>query len=359
MGVESDVGVDLMQDHVAALGGQSASDSPIMEANEVSIAFPSNAGLVEVVRSATFELRRGETLGLVGESGSGKTVTSLALMGLIRAVGGQITGGTIRFDGTDVTALPEKGWQSIRGNRISMIFQQPMRALNPAFTVGNQVAESVRRHRGASRKDAWTRAVELFDRVGIPDASARAHDYPHQFSGGMCQRVLIAMALACEPQVLIADEPTTALDVTVQARILDLLREIIADTGVSVLYITHDLGVVAQICDRIAVMYAGEVVESGPLDEVFAVPSHPYTEGLIRALPRSATGGRFLSIPGQVPPPQLVPAGCRFHPRCDYVVDGSCTSGVLPLLSIARRATRCARHDELELRGIESEGASS
>lgn len=328
--------------------------SPILAAHELSIAFPAADGPVEVVRSATFELRRGEALGLVGESGSGKTVTSLAMMGLIGAVGGRVTGGRITFDGHDVTSLSESKWQAIRGDRISMIFQQPMRALNPAFTVGDQVAESVRRHRGASRKEAWARAVQLFERVRIPHADKRAHDYPHQFSGGMCQRVLIAMALACEPEVLIADEPTTALDVTVQARILDLLREIIAGTDVSVLYITHDLGVVAQICDRVSVMYAGEVVETGPLDNVFNRPRHPYTEGLIGALPRSAKGGRFTAIPGQVPPPQSFPAGCRFHPRCPYVEQGRCTTGQPPLIQVGARSTRCVRFDELELGGVSS-----
>lgn len=327
-------------------------DTSVLSARDLSVSFSTPSGPLEVVRSASFELGRSEAVALVGESGSGKTVTSMAVMGLLPSLGGQLTGGEVRLGGQDVTNLDERSWQDLRGRRISMVFQQPGRALNPAFTVGDQIAEVVRRHTKASRNEAWQAAVEMLDRVQIPSASARAHDYPHEFSGGMAQRVLIAMALVCEPEVVIADEPTTALDVTVQAKILELLRELMDETGVAVLYITHDLGVVAEMCERMVVMYAGEVVETGSCVDLFTRPEHPYTEGLIRSLPQETRGAdRFVPIEGQVPPPHLFPRGCRFHPRCPYAED-RCTQGQPELVVSQNGTTRCIRHDELSLRGM-------
>jgi len=325
----------------------------MLSARDVSVAFPAaRGGWIEVVRSATFDLHPGEILGLVGESGSGKTVTSLALMGMFRA-GSRLTGGSIAFDGRDVTALDEKGWRELRGNRIAMVMQQPARALNPAFTVGRQIAEVAGRHLGLGRKQAWEHAVATLDRVHIPDARQRAKEFPHQFSGGMAQRVLVAMALACEPSVIIADEPTTALDVTVQAHILQLLRELVDDTGVSILYITHDLAVVAQLCERAAVMYAGEVVEVSDVVDLFERPRHPYTQGLLDSIPVGVEkGGRLRGVPGQIPSPGSMPAGCRFHPRCAHVLDGPCTTTPLELVTHDRGADRCVRSADLTLTGV-------
>jgi oligopeptide/dipeptide ABC transporter ATP-binding protein len=234
-----------------------------------------------------------------------------------------------------------------------MIFQQPTRSLNPAFTVGDQVAEGMRLRLGVSKREARARAVELLDQVRIPDAKRRANDYPHTFSGGMCQRVMIAMALACEPRMLIADEPTTALDVTVQAKILELLREIQADRTLSIIYVSHDLGVIAELCDRVTVMYAGETVEVGRLADIFHRPTHPYTSGLLRSIPEFGAGKRLATIPGQVPAAHSMPTGCRFHPRCEHAVTGICTSDRLELrVSGDQHITRCARHDQLHLDGV-------
>ncbi len=325
----------------------------LLAVDGLSVGFPYGRGLVTVVRSASFTVGRGEIVGLVGESGSGKTVTSLAAMGLLPEVGGVITGGRVVFDGAELTARPAKEWSRLRGRRISMIFQQPTRSLNPAFTVGEQIAECVRLHFDVSRKEARARAIEMLDRVGIADAARRVDEYPHKFSGGMCQRVMIAIALISEPELLIADEPTTALDVTVQARILDLLREIQDDTGIGILYITHDLGVVAELCDRVAVMYAGETVEVAPVERLFRHPAHPYTAGLLRAIPRRGAGKRMQTIEGQVPAPMQMPQGCRFHPRCAFAVEGRCTAEALELARLDDvHATRCVRVHEIELAGV-------
>ncbi len=233
-----------------------------------------------------------------------------------------------------------------------MIFQQAIRTLDPAFTVGEQIAETVRRHEDVSRKAAWKRAVDMLDRVHIPRAAERAKEYPHTFSGGMCQRAMIAMALACSPELVFADEPTTALDVTVQARILDLLREIQRDTGIAIVFITHDLGVIAEVADRIVVMYAGQVVEQGGVDEIFLRPHHPYTAGLMNAIPVVGQGRRLVDIPGNVPAPGQAPAGCRFHPRCPHSQPGRCDVAVPPLEEHGGHEVRCVRADEIELRGI-------
>jgi oligopeptide/dipeptide ABC transporter ATP-binding protein len=274
-------------------------------------------------------------------------------MGLIPSPPGRIAGGQIWFEGCDLLRLPERAMSRLRGDRLAMVFQEPMTSLDPAFTVGEQIAATVRQHRGASKKAAWARAVEMLATVGIPAASHRAKDYPHMFSGGMRQRVGIAIALACEPDLLIADEPTTALDVTIQAQVLDLLRSLQSVFGMAVVFVTHDLGVVSEVCDRVLVMYAGQVVEESPTRPLFDQPRHPYTEGLLECLPSEHVGERLRPIPGTVPAPGQLPAGCRFHPRCPYAVEGRCDDGPVPLEPVDDgRATRCIRRDELQLTGV-------
>jgi peptide/nickel transport system ATP-binding protein len=325
----------------------------ILSIEALSVSFPAARDWINVVNDVTLDVHRGETLGLVGESGSGKTVTSMAVMGLVPALGGRLTDGRIRFDDADITALPEREWLGIRGRRIAMIFQQPTRSLDPAFTVGDQIAEAVRAHLKLSRRRAWDRAVSFLDRVHIPKAAERAHDYPHMFSGGMCQRVMIAMALACEPELLIADEPTTALDVTVQSKVLDLLHELKAELNLTVVYISHDLGVVAEICDRVAVMYCGQIVEVSPIADLFERPRHPYTQGLLDSIPRPGGGKRTRAIPGHVPPPTDLPQGCRFHPRCPHVDAPLCLRSEPTLVELnGVHQARCHRADVLDLPGI-------
>ncbi|RYJ02339.1 MAG: ABC transporter ATP-binding protein [Acetobacteraceae bacterium] len=269
------------------------------------------------VRDLSLRLMPNETLALVGESGCGKSVTAMSVMGLVRPPGGRVAAGRILLDGEDLAGLSEPALERLRGDRMAMIFQEPMTALNPVMTVGDQVAESLRIHRGLSRHAALDRARGLFEEVKIPSAAARLGEYPHQFSGGMRQRVMIAMALACDPAVLLADEPTTALDVTIQAQVLGLLADLREKHRMAVLFITHNLGVVAQIADRVAVMYAGEIVESGPVRSIFAAPAHPYTRALFAAIPRLDVPGQALAaIPGRVPALDAMPKGCRFAPRC-------------------------------------------
>jgi oligopeptide/dipeptide ABC transporter ATP-binding protein len=295
---------------------------------------------------------RGEVVGLVGESGSGKTVTALAVMGLARFKGARVSASSISLEGREVLGLSEGQWSEVRGRDVSMIFQQPTTSLNPAFTVGQQIAEVVRRHTNQSRKEAWKSAVKMLDRVQIPNAGQRAHEYPHMFSGGMCQRVMIAMALTCNPKLLIADEPTTALDVTVQAKVLDLLRELRAELGIAILFITHDLGVVAEMCERVAVMYAGQIVETGARSDIFERPTHPYSRGLIASVPRIGASKRLLSIPGVVPAPGELSSACRFYPRCPHSVLGRCDVVAPELEQLSDdRSVRCIRHDEIGTRG--------
>ncbi|MGW4337501.1 ABC transporter ATP-binding protein [Rhodococcus koreensis] len=320
---------------------------------QLSVEFDTERGPVQVLHDVSFRVERGLTLGLVGESGSGKTVSSLAVMGLLDQRISRVTSGSVYIEGEDILALDPARRRKLRGGRIAMIFQEARRSLDPVFTVGEQIAESVRAHTKVSRKQAWARAVEMLDLVEIPDAKRRAHEYPHTLSGGMCQRVMLAAALAPRPSVLIADEPTTALDVTVQAQMLQLLRNLQDEMGLAILFITHDLGVVAEMCDRVAVMYAGEVIEAGNSEQVFDSPRHPYTEGLIRSLPDTAAHkGRLVAIPGSVPPAHSWPAGCHFGSRCEYTTP-DCTLAPVPLTRQPDGgAVRCLLSDELALEGV-------
>jgi oligopeptide/dipeptide ABC transporter ATP-binding protein len=301
-------------------------------------------GTARAVDGVSFDLYPGETLGVVGESGCGKTVTSLSILRLIPEPPGHIRPGSlIEFEGRNLLALAPKELRAIRGNRIAMIFQEPMTSLNPVLTIGDQVAEAAIVHQHLSRAAARTRAIEMLRQVGIPEPEERVDHYPHQLSGGMRQRVMIAMALICHPQILIADEPTTALDVTIQAQILELLDRLQQQLGMAVLLITHDLGVVAGSADRVVVMYAGQVVETAPTEALFARPGHPYTEGLMASIPRlDRPRARLHSIPGSVPAATAWPAGCRFHPRCPYAWD-KCRVEEPPLLETgtAGQSARC------------------
>ena len=284
--------------------------------------FYTDAGVARSVDGVSFDIAAGETVGLVGESGCGKSVTALSILRLIASPGRIEPGSRMLFEGKDLLQLKDEEMRRVRGNRIAMIFQEPMTALNPVFTVGDQIAEVARVHERASRKAAWNKAVEMLELVGIPAPAERAKEYPHQMSGGMRQRVVIAMALVMKPALVIADEPTTALDVTIQAQILELLADLQQRFGTSILLITHDMGVVAETASRVLVMYGGEVVESAPVDRIFAKPHHPYTEGLLGAMPKvGQERERLQTIPGTVPPPTNWPAGCRFHERCRYSWD--------------------------------------
>ena len=291
--------------------------APLLEIRDLSISF----GRVEVVDRLSLSIGRGESLGLVGESGCGKSVTSLAVMGLLPARGCAVRGG-IRLDGQELTTLSREEWRHVRGGRVAMVFQDPMTALDPLMTVGGHLAEVLSLHRGLSGAALRAEAASWLERVGIPDPGARLSAWPHELSGGMRQRVLVAMALAGRPDLLIADEPTTALDVTIQAQILDLLVELRRELSMSMLFITHDLGVVERVADRVAVLYAGRKVEEGPVESILRSPRHPYAEGLLASVPGfRPRSGRLRSIPGQVPSPGAWPEGCRFHPRCDRAVD--------------------------------------
>lgn len=310
--------------------------APLLEVRNLETHFHTQDGVVKAVDGVSFHVDRGETLGIVGESGCGKSVTSLSIMRLIPSPPGKIAGGQILFDGEDLLALSDAEMRHIRGNRIAMIFQDPMTSLNPVLTIGRQITESLELHMSLSRKEAYNRAGELLHMVGIPSASKRLDNYPHQFSGGMRQRVMIAMALSCNPELLIADEPTTALDVTIQAQILELINRLREELQTAVLMITHDLGVVAGMTDRVTVMYAGKVVEEGNTREIFANPRMPYTIGLLRSIPRldEERGHKLNPIRGL--PPNLIdlPPICPFSPRCDYVQE-RCLTQTPPLRKVA------------------------
>ena len=294
----------------------------LLEIKDLCVEFKTMAGTVHAVDHLSYTLHRGEKLGIVGESGSGKSVSSLAMMQLIPNPPGKVTGGQILYNGKDLVKLSEREMQKIRGNEISMIFQEPMTSLNPIIRCGKQIAESLRLHRGMKKKEAMEEAIKMMQAVGIANPQARAYEYPHQMSGGMRQRVMIAMALACQPQILIADEPTTALDVTIQAQILDLIRDLNQEMNTSVVFITHDLGVVSELCDTVIVMYNGHIVEKAPTTDIFREPLHPYTQGLLSAIPRITKERKPLStIEGMVPNPVERIKGCRFWPRCPKACD--------------------------------------
>ena len=311
--------------------------SAVLSVRDLTVEFPTPDGVVSAVNGVGFDLAAGETLAILGESGSGKSVTAQAVMGLIERPG-RVTAGSVVFGDRDLLAASAEDRRRVRGSGLAMVFQDPLTALNPVWSVGFQIGELFRVHRGLSRRDARLRAVELLERVRIPAAAARVGEYPHQFSGGMRQRVMIAMALALDPKVLIADEPTTALDVTVQAQILELLDELRAETGMGLLLITHDLGVVAETAHRVAVMYAGRVVETGPTEAVLSDPRHPYTEGLLASVPRGQSGReeRLRPITGAPPSLARIPPGCPFHPRCPYVIE-QCRTERPPLAPVGSR----------------------
>jgi oligopeptide/dipeptide ABC transporter ATP-binding protein len=308
-----------------------ASEPPLLNVQGLSVRFDGAPKGVNVVDDVSFSVRKGKTLCIVGESGCGKSVTSLALMGLLPTPPARIVAGSATFDGRDLLTLTERERADLRGDRMAMIFQEPMTSLNPAFTIGDQIAEGIVRHRNVSKADAMGRALEMLKKVRIPAPEKRLRAYPHEMSGGMRQRVMIAMALANDPELLIADEPTTALDVTIQAQILTLIKRLQEETGTAMILITHDLGVVAEVADEVAVMYAGHVVESGPVEAIFADPQHPYTIGLMGSVPSlGRRQGRLATIRGTVPPAELMPKGCRFTPRCPFS-DARCGNELPPL----------------------------
>ncbi len=297
--------------------------------------FSSKKKSVTAVDGVSFDINKGEIVGLVGESGCGKSVTSLSIMQLFKNTTGKITNGEVLFNGEDLLKKSESEVRQIRGNKLSMIFQEPMSSLNPAMRIDKQLMEGIRLHTDLSKEQALEKAREILEQVGIPDPTRVLKNYPHQLSGGMSQRVMIAMAMSCEPELLIADEPTTALDVTIQAQILDLMQKIQKDKGMGILLITHDLGVVAEICSRVVVMYAGKVVEEAPVKELFKNPQHPYTQGLIASVPKLGSGVKVLpSIPGSVPDLSSMPKGCRFAPRCKHCMD-KCKTEQPPLVQIS------------------------
>ena len=296
--------------------------APLLSVRDLAIEFTTDDGCFPAVRGVSFDLEAGKCLGLVGESGSGKSVTAMALLGLIPQPPGRVTSGSVMFDGRDLTKLAPRELRALRGGDIAMIFQEPMSSLNPAFTIGDQIAEAIRAHQDLSPKAALARAIELLREVRMPAPERRVHEYPHKLSGGMRQRVMIAMALACRPRLLIADEPTTALDVTIQAQILKLLRELQQSHGMAILLISHNLGVISEVADDVAVMYAGRIVENAPAEQLFLRPEHPYTIGLLGAIPRGSRGaGRLIAIEGMVPDLRSLPPGCTFQPRCPFAFE--------------------------------------
>jgi len=319
--------------------------APLLSVTDLRTSFFTSRGEVQAVRGVSFELRPGEILGIVGESGSGKSITCMSLLGLLKS-NGKVVAGSALFDGQDLLQLDESDLRKLRGEEIGMIFQDPMTSLNPTLTVGEQVIETIVRHRSISRADARKRAIELFELVRIPSAAKRLRSYPHEFSGGMRQRVMIAIALSCDPKLLIADEPTTALDVTIQRQILALLKELQSRLGMAVILITHDLGVIAETADRVLVMYGGMVMEEAPVQRIFAWPSHPYTRGLLASIPDLRTGAhqRLTPIPGSPPDMRRPPAGCPFSPRCPHAM-AQCVAALPPIYEVeAGHGSRCWLH---------------
>jgi peptide/nickel transport system ATP-binding protein len=319
----------------------------ILEVRNLRTSFATESGWIHAVDNVSFDVRKGEAVALVGESGCGKSVTAMSVMRLITPPG-KITGGEIRFKGLDLATLSERDMRNVRGDDIAMVFQEPMTSLNPVFKIGAQVTEAIRIHRKVSKKEAWRLAGDMLELVAIPDPRKRLDDYPHQLSGGMRQRVMIAMALSCDPELLIADEPTTALDVTIQAQIMELLANLQQRLGLAILLITHDLGIVAEFCERVVVMYTGRVVEEATVLDLFANPAHPYTRGLLRSLPGTATEGarRLPTIKGMVPPISSLPPGCKFNPRCPDVMD-ICLGREPALMGVgSRHDARCYLHGD-------------
>jgi peptide/nickel transport system ATP-binding protein/oligopeptide transport system ATP-binding protein len=337
---------------MSAAPAPSPPPAPLLEVSDLRTSFFVGDGQdVTAVDGVSFSVKPGETLAIVGESGSGKSVTSLSIMRLLPKKIGRITGGAIRLRGRVISEMSDHDMRRVRGKEIGMIFQEPMTSLNPVHTIGTQIAEMVMEHDHVARAAAMERAVEMLALVGIPEPRRRAASYPHQMSGGMRQRAMIAMALACKPMLLIADEPTTALDVTIQAQILDLMRELKQQLGMAIVFITHDLGVVAEMADRVVVMYAGQVVETGTYRDIFTRPLMPYTAGLMRSIPRLGSSlhkERLHAIPGYVPMLTNLPSGCRFRTRCSHAVD-ACAAAEPPLESAGTREVRCIRWRDLDL----------
>ena len=322
--------------------------NPLLELRNLTIGFDTEAGEIRPVQDVSLAIYPGQTLAVVGESGCGKSVTALSILRLIPSPPGKVLGGQILFEGKDLLSLSEKQMRSVRGKDIAMIFQEPMTSLNPVFTVGEQIVEAVQLHQNVGTKEAYEIAEQSMHDVGIADPHKRLHEYPHRLSGGMRQRIMIAMALSCRPKLLIADEPTTALDVTIQAQILELLRKLQQDRGMAVMLITHDLGVVAENADAVAVMYASKVVECAAVDDLFSSPQHPYTEGLFRAIPKLGhVQDRLQTIAGTVPSPRRFPSGCKFHPRCPRMNgDALCAAEQPPLREIAAKHWAACHHIE-------------
>lgn len=327
---------------------------PVLSVDRLSVEFKTRDGVVRAVQDVSFDIHAGSTVAILGESGSGKSVTAQTIMGLLDVPPGRVSAGAIYFQGSNLLDMSKQERRLLSGDGIAMVFQDSLSALNPVYTVGSQIAELLRVRRGMGRKEAWERAVELMDKVKIPVAAERAHDYPHQFSGGMRQRIMIALAIALDPKVLIADEPTTALDVTVQAQIMELLIQLQQETGMALVLITHDLGVVAEVADDVVVMYAGRVVERGSILELFETPAHPYTRGLLRSMPRpDSDADRLWAIPGAPPNLLKLGDGCAFRARCDIPVD-RCAMAVPELESVGAASTRvsaCYRREEV-LNGV-------
>ena len=320
----------------------------LLELRGLTTTFQTARGEISAIEDISFDLNAGEILGIVGESGSGKSVTALTIMGLLPQPPARIAAGSVRFAGEELTTASPGRMEKIRGAGISMVFQEPMTSLNPVFTIGEQIMETVRAHERMSASAQRERAIEMLDRVGIPSATERLNDYPHQLSGGQRQRVMIAMSLACRPKLLIADEPTTALDVTIQAQVLDLLMDLRDELGMAIMIITHNMSVIAEVADRVLVMYAGRIIEQSPVADLFDTPQHPYTKGLLACVPTlQQDRHRLIAIPGSLPEPARRPPGCRFAPRCTYRIE-ACRSAIPPLVMQREdRAVACIRADEL------------